>query len=40
MVNVPWCHDCNNPDGLCTCPETLARQERDLAAKIERLKKK
>lgn len=24
MVNVPWCHDCDNPDGLCTCqPEPL-----------------
>lgn len=19
MPNVPWCHDCNRPDGLCEC---------------------
>lgn len=19
MVNVPWCHKCNNPEGLCEC---------------------
>lgn len=19
MVNVPWCQDCNNPEGLCRC---------------------
>ncbi len=21
MVNVPWCHDCNKPEGICTCPK-------------------
>lgn len=21
MVNIPWCHDCNLPDGLCKCGE-------------------
>jgi hypothetical protein len=19
MVNVPWCHDCDRPEGLCEC---------------------
>lgn len=22
MVNVPWCHECDNPDGLCKCSLT------------------
>ncbi len=27
MVNVPWCHSCNRPDGICVCPDTPVIKE-------------
>lgn len=27
MVNVPWCHDCGNPDGLCTCDDASVPEQ-------------
>lgn len=29
MVNVPWCHFCNNPEGLCKCPPVVLNKRRD-----------
>lgn len=38
MVNVPYCHDCNNFEFECSCPETVARKSEaraDSAARAE-----
>lgn len=29
MVNVPWCHDCDNPLGLCSCEADPDQDLRD-----------
>jgi hypothetical protein len=28
MVNVDWCHDCNNPEGICTCSVPMTPEQR------------
>lgn len=38
MVNVPWCHECDKPDGLCRCcgptPRPLRKNPRKPAKRI------
>ncbi len=35
MVNVPWCHKCDEPDGLCKCEAVKSEAKKPLATRLE-----